>query len=78
MTAVAALYEELVPIDAPLIETLVAQLPEQALTTLLERRFRFFLTRGSSETEALLLAVGYTAADAALIAGALAEPAVLH
>lgn len=74
MTAVAAHYDELLAYQ-PLTEATVSRLGEDALASLLRRRFRCFLASGRCASEALLLAVGYSEADAALIAH---EPAVLH
>ncbi len=74
MTAVATPYDELL-VHQPLTEATVDRLGEDALASLLRRRFRCFLACGWSASEALLLAVGYSEADAALIAH---EPAVLH
>jgi hypothetical protein len=74
MTAVATPYDELLAYQ-PLTETTVCRLGEDALESLLRRRFRRFLACGRCPSEALLLAVGYSDADAALIAH---EPAVLH
>lgn len=74
MTAVAAHYDELLEYQ-PLTEATVDRLDEDALASLLRHRFRCFLACGRDASEALLLAVGYSEADAALIAH---EPAVLH
>ena len=74
MTAVAAHYDELLAYQ-PLTEATVDRLDEDALASLLRRRFRCFLACGRDAAEALLLAVGYAEADAVRLAH---EPVVLH
>ena len=79
MTAVAAPYEDLLAGEALLTESLVEQLHEDAVETLLLRRFHCFLGCGYCEAVALLLAVGYTQSDARFAVEALAsEPLTLH
>lgn len=77
MTAVAAPYDDLFTIGEPLTETLVDQLGEEALDSLLLLRFRGFLARGHGESEALLLAVGYAETDLVFVAEVAPGPALV-
>jgi hypothetical protein len=79
MTAVLALYDDLIAFDDALIESTVERLSEESLVSLLLLRFRSFLSCGYDGSEALLLAVGYAAADVAFVLEPTkSAPRVLH
>jgi hypothetical protein len=67
MTAVLALYDDLIAFDDALIESTAEKLGDESLLMLLLLRFRSFLSCGYGESEALLLAVGYAEADVAFV-----------
>lgn len=71
MTAVAtARHDSLLALDEPLIETLVEELDEDTLVSLLLARFRSFVACGYGAADALLLAVDHPDANLALAAEA--------
>ena len=67
MTAALAFYEDLLAFDDSLIESTAEKLDDESLVSLLLLRFRSFLSCGYSESESLLLAVGYAEADVAFV-----------
>jgi len=79
MTAALAPYEDLLVFDDALIESSVEGLSDELLVSLLLVRFRSFLRCSYDVSEALLLAVGYSEADARFICASTNDPSlVLH
>ena len=79
VTAVTCTLEELTSLECAMSEETVGGLDDDALTQLLLWRFRHFVNRGNSISEALLLAAGFTAPEAGAIAFRLSrEPELVH
>jgi hypothetical protein len=71
--------EELTSLECAMTEETVDGLDDDELTQLLLWRFRHFINRGNSISEALLRAAGFTAPEAGAIASRLSrEPELVH